>query len=334
MFEKKLSEESLEQEQSITPSEFSSEKNIETPSIPEEKHTSKRIWLWFAGAIAFLLFVSFILFRMFNNYLDNKRFYTPPRKESVTHEVSNSEGILQINEEESLLFSSGAILKLENNILSFLYNADVPWQEALSFDSKLTAYVNGHLHSFEDVVCDEEGRWFGDYSSSVVTQCRMQYSVTTSTRPVLSSYNGESVYFTSVKNKNVSRFSTLQEEPWIAVSVPYFQIVERMDGSVMNPVSPREDVVRIYTNYGRADFQFEADELKNKKIKTIEKGPLSISLMPQELICEANNISAGSCYVLEYEDKRYINYNTVDFRLTVEEKGSFTNYPLLIGIEK
>ena len=285
-----------------------------------------------------LVFVAIALVAIIGVILYNQTIRKPVSQSEKTPTplptVSISEGVLQIKKNEPLIFPSGAILHLENNQLYFSYKVDIPAEERLVFNKKIAFYVNGYSHILDNVNCEEETRFFDDYWAPVVTQCSMQSSIVRDEKPSLLSYDGATVDFASVANKNVSRFRTIQEEPWIAVSVPYFQIARRSDAPVVNVVSPREDVVNIYTNFGRIDFQFEADELENQQAKTIKKGPLTVNLVPQELTCAPPyRESDGSCYVLESKGIKTTTYNIVNFHLTIDEQDYPVDYPILIDIE-
>ncbi|MCH7604684.1 hypothetical protein IID24_01720 [Patescibacteria group bacterium] len=262
-----------------------------------------------------------------------------PAREQISSPIipadSVSEGTLLIKENQTLTFPSGATLELTNNRLYFSNETDAPREERLTFNRKLEVYVNGYTHTFEDVKCEEETRFFGDYWDSVVIQCDMQSSIILDEKPSILSYDGVSADFSSVPSKSVSRFKTLQEKPWIAVWVPYFQIADSSPGYVVNVVSPREDVVSIYTNYGRADFQFDAGELDNLQQKTVKVGPVTISLSPLELTCaETYRVADGSCYTLDWKGTSTTTYNVVNFRITIKEESFSIDYPLLIDIEK
>lgn len=333
--QKNSTEKSSTKEQFPVVPEAYQEGKSKLPSAPGRKLLKKRIMLLLGGTLLFL----FIISGGFVFWLRSRIRIEAPTK-NIGREVkqipiaSTSEGTLQISAGERLKFPSGAIIELENNQLYFSYNEGVPRQERLSFDKKITVYVNGYLHKLESVDCKKETQFFGDYWAPVVTGCNMQSSIVREEKPSLSSYRGTLVNFPSVANKDVSRFRTIQEEPWIAVSVPYFQIAKGGEGSVVNVVSPREDVVNVYTNFGRVDFQFGADELNNKMAKTAVKGPLTISLVPQELSCAPPyKIGGGNCYVLEWKGTKTTTYNLVNFLLTIDEQGSSDDYPLLIDIE-
>ena len=245
------------------------------------------------------------------------------------------EGTLLIKENQTLTFPSGATLELFNDRLYFSNSQDAPREERLTFDRRLEVYIGGYTHTFEDVFCERETRFFGDYWDLVVTQCEMRASITLDEKPSIPSYDGVSLEFSSVPSKSVSRFRTLQEEPWIAVSTPYFQISKNSAGVVVNVVSPREDVVNVYTNYGRTDFQFEAGELDNGQRKEAQVGPLTISIIPLELTCaETYKQADGNCYTTESQGITYTSYNVVNFNVTIQEEDSSLDYPLLIDIEK
>lgn len=324
---------STKEQLSVVPEAYKEDKS-KLPSTPGRKLLKKRVILLLGGTLLFL----FIISGGFVFWLRSRIRIEVPTK-NIGREVKQipsaptSGGTLQISAGESFKFPSGAIIELENSQLYFSYNEEVPREERFSFDKKITVYVNGYLHILERVDCKKETQFFGDYWAPVVTGCNMKSSIALVEKPSLASYKGALVNFPSVANKDVSRFRTIQEEPWIAVSVPYFQIAKGGEGSVVNVVSPREDVVNVYTNFGRVDFQFGADDLNNKNGKTAVKGPLTISLVPKELSCAPPYKVGENCYVLEWKGTKTTTYNIVNFLLTIDEQGSSVDYPLLIDIE-
>ena len=317
--------------------------NFEESEQEESHHLQfflkkKRLLIGFI--IVVVLIVGGIFFLRNREFVPTKSVPSPPPQnltqntEQIPASVS-SEGILRIRNGESLIFPSGAILELEGNSLYFSNNADVPRTERLSFTKKIAAYVSGYSHILEEIDCEKETRFFDDYYAPVVTQCSMQSSVFSDAKPSIPSYNSVAINFSSVASKNISRFRTLQEEQWVAIWVPYFQIAKSREGVVVNVVSPKEDTVSVYTNYGRGRFQFDAAELNNLQQKTIEVGPLTITLAPLELTCVGTyQESDGSCYTLSWEGKSTTSYNVVNFRITIEEKASPVDYPILVDIEK
>jgi len=247
-----------------------------------------------------------------------------------------TEGDLQIKEGESMMFPSGAVLRIggpqRGSELTFSYTKDTPSEERLFFSGKIRTYINGYLHTIEGAWCRTETRFHGDYWAPFIAECNMRSSIAPDVKPTLPSYDGLMLDFASVTSRSVSRFRVLQEKPWVAVSVPYFQIYKRSDGGAVNVVSPREDVVSIYTNYGRADFQFGADDLNQHHEKVEKSGPLMIQLTPQELTCAPPYVEEDrSCY---NPDGKGTTFNVISFLMTIDEQITSEDFPLLLEIER
>ena len=256
----------------------------------------------------------------------------------VPEEILINEGTSQvlIKDRQKLVFPSAAMVELTGNTLWFSYAENISPAERWAFKRGITVSANGYLHTFKDVVCNEESRFFGDYYANVVTQCTMQSTVARDTDRTMPSYDGVSVNFSSVVSDQVPRYRILnrlnESDPWIAVSIPYFQIFKRSDGSAVNVVSPKEDIVGIYTNYGHAAITIETKDILAKETKTVEHGPLVLHLQPVELTCAGIYREAdGSCYQL---DESGVTYNIVNFTLTIEQSDNSGRYPLLLDLKK
>ena len=323
-------------EQQIAVPETHPEERLGASPVSNKK-PARRIGLKYLGVILvmFLLGIGFFLWQS-NRSLSGRKSGQSARTPTPIPTAPVTEGDLQIKEGESMMFPSGAVLRIggpqRGKRLSFWYSKDTPREERLFFDSNITTYINGYLHTIEGAHCRTESRFFEDSFAPVVAECNMRSSIAPDVKPRVPFYDGLTLDFFSVISENMSRFRELQETPWVAVSVPYFQIYKRSDGGVVNVVSPKEDVVNVYTNYGRADFQFEADDLNEHVEKIATSGPLTIQLTPQELTCALPYVEEdGSCYQL---DEKGTTFNVINFRLTIDEQSISNDFPLLLDIER
>jgi hypothetical protein len=285
--------------------------------------------LIFLCTIVVLMFIAMVFGMVFLRisqkskswYQTNTVEKSQTKAQQYSLDVGSHTILLKRNSE--VLLPSGSKIRID----SFYFNKDNRDYEnnSIRIYKTLKIYHNGYIYNISKSNCTAESVWHDDYSTQELKECNFTIDITQG-KPETTPYNHFTKKFSSLSNSNDNRDPTVlppspitssSMEPFLKIIPPYTQLYRDSGLQKYTYTTPIGDTVLVYTNYGFKRFKFSLpDDVFNKVAKTVQVGPLLMTLKVDGLSCYPPYMrKSGECN----NAGEYPVYNKIDFTLEITQ---------------